>query len=64
MENLGKHRDIKLVTTDPKRNKLISEPNSQTIKQFLENMLVIQMKNHRPLLIGMNKKVYHFSKMN
>ena len=27
MENIGKHRDIKLVTTDKKRNKLVSEPN-------------------------------------
>ena len=27
MENVRKHRDIKLVTTDEKRNKLVSEPN-------------------------------------
>ena len=27
MENLRKHRDIKLVTTDEKRSKLVSEPN-------------------------------------
>ena len=27
MENLRKHRDIKLVTTDKKRNQLVSEPN-------------------------------------
>ena len=27
MENIRKHRDIKLVTTDKKRNKLVSEPN-------------------------------------
>ena len=26
-ENVRKHRDIKLVTTDEKRSKLISEPN-------------------------------------
>ena len=32
MENLRKHRDIKLVTTDTKRNKLVSEPNCHTIK--------------------------------
>ena len=27
MENLRKHRDIKLVTTDKRRNQLVSEPN-------------------------------------
>ena len=27
MENIRKHRDIKLVTTDKKRSKLVSEPN-------------------------------------
>ena len=32
MENLRKHRDIKLATPDVKRNKLISEPNYHTTK--------------------------------
>ena len=27
MGNLRKHRDIKLVTTEPRRNYLVSEPN-------------------------------------
>ena len=31
MENVRKHRDIKLVTTDKKRSKLVSEPNYHTI---------------------------------
>ena len=30
MENVRKHRDIKLVETDFKRNKLVSEPNYHT----------------------------------
>ena len=34
MENLRKHRDIKLVTTDEKRSKLVSEPNYHTTKRF------------------------------
>ena len=31
MENIRKHRDIKLVTTDKKRSKVVSEPNYHTI---------------------------------
>ena len=31
MENIRKHRDIKLVTTDKKRSRLVSEPNHHTI---------------------------------
>ena len=27
IENLRKHRDIQLVTTDKRRNQLVSEPN-------------------------------------
>ena len=34
MENVRNHRDIKLVTTDGKRNKLVSEPSYHTTKQF------------------------------
>ena len=32
MENVRKHRDIKLVTTEEKRIKLVSEPNYHTTK--------------------------------
>ena len=32
MENVRKHRDIKLVTTDKRRNQLASEPNCYTIR--------------------------------
>ena len=31
MENVRNHREIKLVTTDKKRSKLVSEPNYHTI---------------------------------
>ena len=44
MENLRKHGDIKLVTTDEKRSKLVSEPNYHTTKRFSENLLAIGMK--------------------
>ena len=44
MENARKHKDIKLVATDEKRNKLVSEPNYHTKKHFSKNLLVIEMK--------------------
>ena len=47
MENVRKHRDIKLVTTDEKRNKLVSEPNYHTTKRFSENLLAIEMKKNK-----------------
>ena len=34
MENVRKHRDIKLVTTEERRDKLASEPNYHTTKHF------------------------------
>ena len=54
MENVRKHRDIKLVTTDEKRNKLVSEPNYHTTKHFSENLLAIEMKK---IKVKMNKPV-------
>ena len=32
MDNVGKQRDIKLVTTERRRNELASEPNYHTTK--------------------------------
>ena len=39
MENVRKHRDIKLVITDKRRTQLLSEPNYHTTKYFSENLL-------------------------
>ena len=47
MENLRKHRDIKLVTTDKSRNRLVSEPNYRTTKWFSENLLATEMKKNK-----------------
>ena len=47
MENVSKHRDFKLVTTDKRRNWLVSEPNYHTTKWFSEKLLAIEMKNKR-----------------
>ena len=38
MENVRKHRDIKLVTTNKKRSKLVSEPNYHVINLISENL--------------------------
>ena len=46
MENIRKHRDIKLVTTDKKRNKLVSEPNYHTINLISEDLSIIEMKKN------------------
>ena len=55
MENVRKHRDIKLVTTDKRRNQLASELNYHTTKYFSENLLAIEMKKTK---VKMNKPVY------
>ena len=55
MENIRKHRDIKLVTTDKKRSKLVSEPNYHTINLISENLSVIEMKKTK---VKMSKPIY------
>ena len=55
MENVRKHRDIKLVTTKRRRNYLVSEPNHHTTSFFIENLLAIEMKKIETL---MSKPVY------
>ena len=55
MENLRKHRDIKLATTEKRKSYLVSEPNYHTTKFFTVNLLATQMKITQ---ITMNKHVY------
>ena len=55
MENVRKDRDIKLVTTNKKRIKLVSEPNYHTTKYFSESLLAIEM---RKMKVKMNKSLY------
>ena len=45
IENVRKHRNIKLVTKETRRNYLVSEPNYHTKKFFTENVLAIEMRN-------------------
>ena len=54
-ENVRKHRDIKLGTTDKRRNQLVSEPDYHTTKLFSKNLLAIEMNK---IKVKMNKPVY------
>ena len=47
MENVRKHRDIKSVTTETRRNYLVSEPNYHTTNFFTEHLLAIEMKKKK-----------------
>ena len=49
-ENVRKHRDIKLATTQRRRNYLVSEPNYHTTKFFTEHLLAIEMKKKTEIL--------------
>ena len=55
MDNIRKHRDIKLVATDKKRSKLVSEPNYHTINLISEDLSIIEMKKTK---VKMNKPIY------
>ena len=55
MENIRKHRDIKLVTADKKRNKLVSEPNYHTMNYISEDLSIIERNKPK---VKMNKPIY------
>ena len=55
MENIRKHRDIKLVTTDKRRNKLVSEPNYNTMNYISKDLSIIEMYKTK---VKMNKPIY------
>ena len=50
MQNAREHRDIKLATTERRRNCLVSEPNYDTTRICKENLLVIEIKKVQVLL--------------
>ena len=55
MENVRKHIDIKLVITDKKRSKLVSEANYHSINYISEDLSTIEMKITK---VKMNKPIY------
>ena len=58
MENVRRHRSTKLVTTERRRNYLLSEANYHTKKFFTKNLLAILAIEMRKTQILMNKPVY------
>ena len=60
IENVRKHRDLKLITTDERRNQVVTEPNYHTTKRFSKDLLAIEMKNikvkmNKPLTLDISK---------
>ena len=51
-QNVRKHRDIKLVTTEKRSTELVTKPNYHTTKYFSENLLAIEIKKTK---VKMNK---------
>ena len=55
MDDVRMHRDIKHVTTDKRRNYLVSEPNYHTEKCFSENLVEMEMNK---INVKLNEPVY------
>ena len=49
------HRNIKLVTTNERRNKLASEPNYHSTEYISKDLLVMEMRKTE---VRMNKPIY------
>ena len=55
VQDYRKHRDIKLVTAEYKRNKLAPEPNYHSTKCISKHLLVMEMKK---IEVKINKPIY------
>ena len=55
MENVRKHRDIKIVTTDKRRSMLASEPNYHSAIYISKDLLIMEMKK---VEVKINKPIY------
>ena len=55
MENVRRQRDIKLLTTDKKRSKLVPEPNYHPMNYISEDLSIIEMKRTK---VKMKKPIY------
>ena len=59
MENVRNYRGIKLVTSEKRTKRLVSEPNYNPHKSFSDHLIAIEMKKTRvkmtkPLYLGMS----------
>ena len=55
MENMRNHRDIKLVTSDKRGKRLVSEPNYHSHNNFSDHLMAIEIKKTR---VKMTKPLY------
>ena len=55
MKNVRNHRDNKLVTSEKRRKRLVSEPNYHSCKKISCHLMAIEMKKTR---VKMNKPLY------
>ena len=55
MENVRNDRDIKLVTSEKRKKRLVSEPNYHSCKKFSDHFMAIEMKK---TIVKMNKPLY------
>ena len=55
MEKIRNHRDIKLVTSEKRRKRLVSEPNCHSCKIISDHLMAIEMKK---IIVKMNKPLY------
>ena len=62
MENVGKNRNIKLVTTERRRNYLVSEPSYYTTKFFTDNLLAIKMRKYGKNVKLLSKNIQLFKR--
>ena len=55
MKNVRNHRNIKLVTSNKRRERLVLEPNYHSYKKISDHLMTIVMKKTR---VKMNKLLY------
>ena len=47
MENIRNHRDTKLVTSNKRRNRLVSEPKYHSCKKSSDHLMAIEIKKNK-----------------